>query len=115
MLPIDDLEKAKVIVKQFLNPSINSDSLEHILESSKSNISYRPYWTAAFFINTHYQRIEKADDISWGYQDTAFVIAGLLNMQSALDVGAIVPAGFEVESLQGSAEESAIPSIMVIG
>lgn len=101
---MDNLEKAKSIVRQFLNPSINDESLDYQLDISKglknNKVFYRPYYCAAFFTWSSYQRITKADEISWEYdKDKFFTIQGMLTMQKNLDVGAIIPAGFSSEDL----------------
>ncbi|MBW4633562.1 MAG: hypothetical protein KME30_17185 [Iphinoe sp. HA4291-MV1] len=120
MNPINDIDKASNIAKNFLNPRVNVDTLEDLLEASKGSNGYRPYFVAAFLIWTHYQAINRADDVSFQYQKKDFVIEGLLNMQAGYDKypppdGAVIPPGFVVDDLLNQLGGNLDIAVMVVG
>ena len=95
--PLNDIETAKAIVIQFSVRDADENVIEHLLNQSKGSKGFRPYWVAAFLIKSYFQRIQKADEVSFQYSDN---VEALNNLQSELDKDAVIPDGFGIGSLQ---------------
>lgn len=104
-----ELDKAKGIVENHF-PDADEPVLEELLEQSAGfkNVDnepekhYRPWYVAAQLMLTHYQKIERADIVTFVYEDYLSIASNLMNLQGKMDKGLEIPEGFDVNDNLGA-------------
>lgn len=113
---INDIEEATGIVQQIYAKAADP-MLTRLLNDSKGSKGFRPWYVAALFIYTEYRRLVKADEATFEY-NIEQTLDGLMAQQLAYDVGAVIPVGFDLDSLMASicsvCESSHLPAAFVL-